>query len=68
MFGLDTASTLIIGGLGLGIAFGALAERSEFCLLSGVRQSLRGETADKLGAFSGRHACGSGWDTGPCGC
>ncbi|MGL4324486.1 MAG: YeeE/YedE family protein [Beijerinckiaceae bacterium] len=51
MFGFDTASTLIIGGLGLGIAFGALAERSEFCLLSGIRQSLRGETADKLGAF-----------------
>ncbi|MGL5735685.1 MAG: YeeE/YedE thiosulfate transporter family protein, partial [Beijerinckiaceae bacterium] len=52
MFGLDPASTLLIGGLGLGLAFGALAERSEFCLLSGIRQAMRGERADKLAAFA----------------
>lgn len=51
MAGLDAASILIIGALGLGVLFGALAERSEFCLLSGIRQAMRGERADKLGAF-----------------
>lgn len=51
MTGLDATSVLLIGGLVLGIAFGALAERSEFCLLSGVRQAMRGEQADKLAAF-----------------
>lgn len=51
MAGLDPASILIIGALVLGGAFGVIAERTEFCLLSGIRQTMRGERADKLAAF-----------------
>ena len=47
----EISTLVVLAALGLGVVFGVLAERSQFCLLSGVRDRIAGRSDEKLLAF-----------------
>jgi hypothetical protein len=51
MAGLDPVVILLAGGGVLGVVFGFAAERSQFCLLSGLRDPAGRQHTGKLPAF-----------------
>lgn len=50
MLALEPVTLALIAALAIGLAFGAFAERSQFCVVSGVREASEGRGTDKLRA------------------